>query len=270
MHLGAWRRPIVSDWHGKVSGMLEKSKFSPEEREEISRELAGYLEDLCADAPARGLSDEAATEGATAELHEDKRLGTNLYRARRENAMHVNDRTMQFWIPGITLLFANAALLAASQAAALWAYHAYASSPSYVQNYPDLVHNVVRHDGAALMVYFGWLYTLPFLGALGAYWSRRFGGNRLTQITTGLFPLLLFLAIFVGQWIGIERNTFLPFLGLGSLPPAHDFFPFLSILGNLLVSWLAIPGAALVLGVLPFVWKPGVRGHKGAVSATAG
>ena len=255
------------DWRGKVSRKLENSKFSAEEREEISRELAGYLEDLCAGAPARGLDDRAATESATAELHEDKHLGANLYRARRENAMHLNDRTRRFWLPGITLLFAGAALLAASQAAALWIYHAYAPVP-HAQSYPDLVHNLARHDGVALMIYFGWLYTLPFLGALGAHWSRRSGGSRLAQLMTGLFPLLLFLAVFIDQWTGIERNTFAPFLGMGSLPPAHLFFPMLSVSGNLFLSWLAIPGAALLLGVLPFVWKSGIRGHDDVASAT--
>jgi len=250
----------MPDWREKVLRRLEGSKLSSEEREEISRELAGYLEDLCAAALARSFDDRAAAESAAAELHQDRHLGANLYRARRESALQLNDRTRQFWLPGITLLFAGAALLAASQAAAWWTYHVYAPLP-HAQSYPDLVRNLGRHDGAALMVYLAWVYTLPFLGALRASWSRRSGGNRLAQLATGLFPLLLFLAIFVGQWIGIERNAFLPVLGMGSLPPAHDFFPFLPVSGNLFVNWLAIPGAALLLGVLPFVLKSGIRAH---------
>lgn len=257
----------MPDWHGKISRKLDDSRFSSEEREEISRELAGYLEDSCADAAARGLDDRAATESATAELHEDKHLGANLYRARKENAMNLNDRTRRFWLPGITLLLGSAALVAASQAAALWIYHAYAPTP-HAHNYPELVHNLARHDGAALMIYLVWLYTLPFLGALGAHWSRRSGGNRLAQIATGLFPLLLFLAIFIGQWTGIARNTFAPFLAMGSLPPAHFFFPFLSVSGNLFVSWLAIPAAALLLGVVPCFWESGIRRHDDAAPAS--
>jgi hypothetical protein len=253
------------NWREEALCKLADSKLSRDEREEISRELAGYLEDLCADAPARDLHDRVATESAAAELHEDKHLGATLYRARRENAMHLNDRTRHLWLPGITSLFASAALLAAFQAAALWTYHAYAPTP-HAQNYPDLVHNLMRHNGAALMIYFGWLYTLPFLGALGAYRSRRSGGNRLAQITTGLFPLVLFLAIFSAQWGGAERNTFAPYLGMDSLPPTHIFFPFLSGSSNLFLSWLAIPGAALLLGVLPFAWKSGIRGHDSAAS----
>ncbi|HEX4004388.1 MAG TPA: DUF4440 domain-containing protein [Candidatus Acidoferrales bacterium] len=248
----------MPDWRGKVSRKLEHSKFSPEERAEISSELGGYLDDLCDDASSHGFDDRLAMQRAFSEFCEDENLGENLFRARREGNVNLNDRTKQFWLPGIVMLLASTVLLATFQAAALWTYHAYAPMP-HAQNYPDLVRNLSRHDGAALMIYLGWLYTLPFLGALGAYWSRRSGSGRLAQIATGLFPLLLFLAILIDQATAIERNTFVPFLGMGSLPPAHDFFPFLSILGNLFVSWLAIPGAALLLGVLPFSLKSGTR-----------
>jgi hypothetical protein len=257
----------MPDWHRKVSRKLENSKFSAEEREKISSEIGGYLEDLCGDASTRGVDDRAATQQAISELWEDNHLGANLFRARREGNMYLNDRTKQFWLPGITLLFASAALLAASQAAASCIYRAYAPMP-YAQSYPDLVHNLMRHDGAALMIYFGWLYTLPFLGAWGAHWSRRSGSGRLEQISTGLFPLLLFLAIFIDQWIGIQRSTFVPFLGMGSLPPAHYFFPFLSVWDNLFLCWIAIPGAALLLGVLPFVWKSNIREDNATAAPT--
>jgi len=249
-----------SDWREEAARKLANSKLSAEEREEISRELAGYLEDLCSDARARGIDDStaaqtAATQRAAAELHEDKHLGANLYRARKENPMYLNNRTKRFWLPGIAMFVASAALLAAFQLAAAWVYH-YAPTP-HAQNYPELVLNIMRHRGAALVVYLGWLYTLPFLGALGAYRSRREGSGRAVQIATGLFPLLLFLAIFVGQWAAMERGTLGPFLrilGMDALPPAHLFFsPFLSVPINLLLSWVVIPGAALLLGVLPFL-----------------
>jgi hypothetical protein len=44
-----------TDWREEAARKLANSKLSAEEREEISRELAGYLEDLCSDAPTRGL-----------------------------------------------------------------------------------------------------------------------------------------------------------------------------------------------------------------------
>jgi hypothetical protein len=256
------RRP---DWREEASRKLANSKLSAAEREEISRELSGYLEDFCSDAPARGLDDSAAMQSAAAELHEDKHLGAKLYRARKENPMYLNDRTKRLWLPGISTLLASAALLAAFQVLALGLYHALALTPTvgslsiHARTYPELVRNVMRHDSAALMVYFGWLCTLPVLGALGAYWSRRVGSSRFVQITTALFPLALFLAIFVGQQDVGQRGTSLPFLAMDALPPAHIFFMFLSVSANLLLNWIIIPAAALLLGILPFLWSSAPR-----------
>lgn len=253
-----------SDWREEAWRKLADSKLTAAEREEISRELAGYLEDLCADAPARGSDESAAgqidaTQTAAAELYEDKHLGAHLYRARKENPMYLNDRTKRFWLPGISMLLASAVLLAAFQFVALSLYHAVAPAPIvgslsvHVNPYAELVRNVMRHNGAALMIYFGWLCTLPFLGTLGANWSRRAGSNRSVQIVTALFPLVLFLAIFVGQQSVGQTGTSLPFLAMDALPPAHIFFIFLSVSANLLLNWIIIPGAALLIGVLPFL-----------------
>lgn len=246
-------RDSSRDWRGEAARTLADSKLSAAEREEIARELAGHLEDLCSDAPAHGLDEDAATQSAVAELYEDKHLGAHLYRARKENPMNLNDRTKRLWLPGMSMFFASAALLAASQAAALWTYHAFAPVP-HAENYPQLVHDFIRHDGAALMIYFAWLCTLPFFGAFGAYWSRRAGSSRSVQIATGLFPLVLFLAIFIGQLDVGQRGTSLSFLAMDALPPAHIFFLFLSVPINLLLNWIVIPGAALLSGVLPFVY----------------
>ncbi|HLJ42244.1 MAG TPA: hypothetical protein VKT50_12220 [Candidatus Acidoferrales bacterium] len=254
----------MRDWRSEASGMLANSKLAPAERDEVSRELAGYLEDLCSDAPAHGLDESPTTQRAAAELYEDKHLGAHLYRARREGTM--NDRTKQLWLPGMSMLFASAALLAAFQVLALGLYHALALTPMvgslslHARTYPELVRNVMRHNSAALMIYFGWLCTLPFLGALGAYWSRRVGSSRSVQITTALFPLVLFLAIFVGQQDVGQRGTSLSFLAMDALPPAHVFFMFLSVSANLLLNWVLIPGAALLSGVLPFLI--GTRSHR--------
>ena len=250
---------IMRDWNSEAARKLANSELSPEEREEISRELSGYLEDLCSDAPARGLDDSAATQSAAAELHEDKHLGAHLYRARKEGNMDLNDRTRRFWLPGMSMLFATAALLAAFQVLALGLYHALALTPlvgslsMHAKTYPELVRNVMRHNGAALLVYLAWLFTLPFLGALGAYWSLRAGSHRSAQLATGLFPLLLFFAIFIGQHAVGQRGTSLPFLAMDALPPAHLFFMFMSVSSNLLLNWVVMPGVALLLGVLPFL-----------------
>ncbi len=257
----------MPDWHNKVRRKLENSKFSAEERQEISRELGDYLQDSCADASSHGLDDSAATQRAISELYEDKSLGTNLFRARTECNMNLNDRTKQFWLPVIVMLLASTALLAAFQIGALWAYDAYAPTQP-AQNLSGLMANLMRHRAVALAIYLAWLYTLPFLGSAGTYWSRRAGSGLAAQIFTGLSPLVLFSAIFVGQHAVAQQGTSLSFLAMDVLPPAHVFFPFWTTLINLLLTWIVIPGGALLLGVLPFFWKSGFRGHDSSASAT--
>ena len=256
-------------WREEASRKLANSKLSASEREEISRELAGYLDDLCADALARGFDVAAAAQHSFAELHEDTKLGAHLYSARKENAMHINERTKRFWLPGVTMFVTSAALLAAFQFLALGLYHAFAPAPItgslsiHAKTYPELVRQVMWHNGAALIIYFGWLCTLPFLGALGAHWSRRAGSSRSAQIATGLFPLILFFAIFIGQFNVGGRGTSLRFLAMDALPPAHIFFVFLPVSLNLLLNWLVIPGVALLAGVLPFVYA-NAKDYRGA------
>jgi len=256
----------MPDWRRKVSRRLEDSKFSAEERQDISRELGDYLEDSCDDASSHGLDDRAAGQRVISELYEDNNLGANLFRARRGCNMNLNARTKQCWLPAIGMLLASAVLLAAFQVAALWAHAAYAPTQPAL-NISSLMADLTRYRAVALAVYLAWLYALPFLGAAGAYWSRRTGSGLPAQIATGLFPLALFSAIFVGQHAVGQQGTSLGLLAMDKLPPAHVFFPFLTTSNNLLITWVVIPAAALLLGVLPFLWKPGIHEHDGAASA---
>ncbi len=246
----------MPDWIREASRKIDRAKFSASEREEVSRELASYLEDLCNESRASGADEAAAVARAAGELHEDLQLGVNLYRARREDDMH--DRTKRLWLPGITLFLASAATLAVFQLIAGYIYAAYAPTP-HGNNLPGLMVWLMKHRSAALIVYLGWLYMLPFLGAAGAWWSRRAGSSRGAQVAAGFFPLLLFLAIFVGQFSVAREGTVLPFLAIGDLPPAQVFFPFMSTTGSLFLSWVVIPGAALLLGVLPFLLASQLR-----------
>jgi hypothetical protein len=257
----------MPDWYKKVLRKLENSKFSAEERREISRELGDYLEDSCGDASSHGLDNCAATERAISELDEDTRLAANLFRARKEGNMNLNDRTKQVWLPVVVMLIASAALLAAFQIGASWAYGAYGPRQP-AQNLVALMANLRRHGAVALLIYLAWLYTLPFLGALGAYRSRRAGSSLSAQIVTGLSPLILFSAIFVGQYASASKGTSLSFLAMNALPPAHIFFPFWTTPSNLLLTWIVIPGAALLLGILPFFWKSVIRADARTASAT--
>ncbi|MGH9732148.1 MAG: hypothetical protein ACRD4A_10635 [Candidatus Acidiferrales bacterium] len=227
------------DWRKQASRKLADSKLSAAERDEVARELAGYLEDLCTDAPARGLDDPAAAQHAAAELHEDKHLGAHLYRARKENT--VNDRTKQLWLPGLTMLLATIALLAFFEFAGFHAYY----GVLWLRGPVSL--------GAAywrFSMYNAWLFPLPFLGAAGAYWSRRAGSGRGMQAVAGLSPLLVFLAAFAAM----VHFSF----ALDGVPPARTLLPALAVAA---LRWVVIPGAALLSGVLPFLLSAESRRH---------
>lgn len=214
-----WRPVSGVDWREEASRKLADSKLSASEREEISRELAGYLEDLCSDAPARGLDDSAATQSAAAELYEDKHLGAHLFRARKEGNM-MNDRTKRLWLPGITVLLG--ALL-------------------YLRQLENLeLHTLWLSRRWFLTFDVPWLCGLSLLGAAAAYWSRRQGGSRVTQAIAGLFPALLFIAEFVAA----RQN--LPWFK----SHATSFFHGLAYYA---LQFVVIPSAALLLGILPFL-----------------
>jgi hypothetical protein len=231
------------DWREEAARKLANSKLSAEEREEVSRELAGYLEDLCSDAPTRSLHDRGAaqidaTQRAAAELHEDKHLGANLYRARKENPMYLNDRTKRLWLPGTAVLLASAALLAVLQ---LFGIRPYLTTISI-------------HGGPAdpraiywpVIVYYPWLCILPFLAAAAAYWSRRGGSS---DIAGGAAQ---FLSAFVFLGILMTVSQVACVLGgmIGEVPLGKTLIP--EGIG-VVVSWVVIPGVALLLGILPFL-----------------
>ena len=222
----------MRDWRSEASGTLANSKLAPAEREEIARELAGYLEDLCSDAPSHNLDDSAAMQIAAAELHEDKHLGAHLFRARREGTM--NDRTKQLWLPALTILLASVAALTIFQLAGFSPYFPHFWSARFGSTDVWLRYS--------FFIYVPWLCVLPFLGGATAYWSRRAGSTRAASIIAGMFPASVFLATFV---------VFVPVaLAVGTLPPAKIFLP---ALAGQILSWVVIPGAALLLGILPFL-----------------
>lgn len=144
--------------------------------------------------------------------------------------MNLNDRVKRLWLPGMTILLASAASLTIFQIAGLRPYF----QTVWFRGDSMTPHSVYSY----LTIYVPWLCVLPFLGAAGAYWSRRAGSSRVTQVAAGVFPVLVFLAIF---------------LVIGPFSFAFDGLPTAGGLAATVLSWVVIPGAALLLGVLPFL-----------------
>lgn len=230
----------MPDWLREAWRKLAGSKFSAEERDDVSRELAGYLDDLCTDARSRGLDESAATERAFAELHHDARLGSKLYRARKENPMHLNDRTKHFWLPGMTTLLASVGCLAILQLTGVQAEF----RPLWVHGGATIPNSIY----VPLAIYWPWLCLLPFLGAGSAYWSRRAGGSKAVQAAAGFFTALVFFAIL----LTVLLFSFIIGGLVGNIHVANT----LSLeFAGAVASWVVIPALATLFGVLPFLGR---------------
>ena len=225
-----WRLGRGSDWREEASRKLANSELSADEREEISRELAGHLEDLYNDARNRGLDESAAIECAAAELHEDARLGPKLRLARQEDNMMI-ERIKRFWFPRLAILSASVAFLAATQAAGLRPYF-------------------MMKGELPLVIYLPWLIVLPFLGAGGAYWARCQRGGQTVAAAIGFLPVLKLFGSFVAVFVASSLVALPVCVALGALTPDMKFF---IVAAGAVLSWVVIPGAALLLGVLPFL-----------------
>ena len=217
----------MPDWNSEVSRELKNAGFSPAECAEISRELGDHLDDLYESLRRDGLDDSAARDRALTELHEDPRLGLHLRRAREENIM--NDRTKGFLLPGLLSLVGSVVFFAIFDAAGLHPYRVVGDFSSSVTHFQ-------------VNIFLPWLCVLPLLGAGSAYFSRRAGSGRTLRLVAGLLPVLGFLTGFVAA---------IPFVfAVNGMPGINAILP--AIAGGML-SLVVIPGAALLLGVVPFL-----------------
>ena len=93
----------------------------------------------------------------------------------------------------------------------------------------------------ALFVSLPYLAVMPFVGALGAYLSRRMKGSVVERIVSALFPVFLFVALFavrIVYGLVFERDT-------------YNLQHFLGGLFMTLV-FIVVGGLFLVLGAWPF------------------
>jgi hypothetical protein len=253
----------MPDWHEEASRKLAGSKFTNSERDEVARELSGYLDDVSDESRSSGAGDSPADARAAHELDEDPRLGAHLYRARQEGNM--NDRTRQFWLPAITTLFAS--FLAG------WLVQFVLTHFSHQvvlrdENRGTAFIQVLMGQDPSLLAYFLWLYALLFIGAAGGYWSRRAGSARILQATVALFPLLLSFAISAGldiaQWEGTMPARFL----FVALQPWRSPLFYRGVGGGVL-SWIIMLCAALVLGAAGVYWSRRAGGGRILQAAVA-
>ena len=215
----------MRDWNALVRKRLSLAALSPEQRDETIAELASHLEDLCEDYRTHGLSEAEAVTRAIHEVTDWCGLARTIQRVKRKEG-RMNDRIRHLWLPGFVSLTGAVLVFAALIRLGVQPHIYY-----------------TRH--AAMMFYFPWLAALPLCGAAGAHLSRRAGGERKACLACGLFPAVVLL-ISIGC-IVLSANIF-----------GTDGFIAPPALAIVVATWILLPGAALLLGTLPFL-RP--RGH---------
>jgi hypothetical protein len=223
----------MPDWSALVRQRLNLTGLSPDEQEETIAELAYHLDDLYQECLTRGMTESEAITGAVHEVSDWQHLSKTIKHAKcKEGSM--NNRTQHLWLPGFVSL-TGAVLVFATLTRFDVQPHIY----------------YTRH--AALILYFPWLAALPFCGAAAAYLCRRAGGERWACLVCGLFPAAVFL-MSIGCIVLFAR-----IFGTDGVitPPA---------LAIVVVTWILLPGAALLLGVLPFLRLRNQRTGSGLVS----
>ena len=224
----------MRDWRRIVCENLRKSRLKAGDQAELVAELASHLEELYECLRADGLPEVEAFERCMSQLLEAQIAARDFDRAKcKEGGMNYRSKTL--WLPGlVTLTLASVSLMVMQ----VFAF----SRP-----------RVYWVDGVNVEVGLFWLLSLVPCGALGAYMSCRAGGTRWNSILASLFPSLTMLGVFcvvLPIAVFIERNTYV----------IHHLRPF----GLALLAWTVVPGAVLLLGALPVLWKMNNRGHSDA------
>lgn len=212
----------MPDWKEIVRERLRPCRLSPQNREDVITELSAHLEETYDEACSRGLAKEAAIRLTCQEVDDWRVLIGNIRRAKsKENSM--NRRTKTFWIPGLASLLTASLLMTLMQ---------------WIGIRPHLF----WLGPGAMTLYLPWLAALPICGALSAYLSQRAGGDMRTRLAAASFPVL---------WLLLLAVPMLP------VEFAHqDFSPWALVYFVLgMINWVAIPGCALLLGALPFLFN---------------
>jgi hypothetical protein len=208
----------MPDWKKEVGARLAQLQLTPEVREEVIAELAAHLEDCEGDGTISG-----STVPPLSDTQWNK-LSRNIQRTKREEAV-MNHRTRSLWIPGMASLLGASLFMALLQ---------------WVGVRPRLIW-VDAH--MAMTFYWPWLASLPIFGAVGAYLSRRAGGEIRTRLAAGLSPV---------WWLFLLSIALFPMemLHQGYHLPELRYY----VLG--MANWVAIPAFALFVGELPFLRAP--------------
>ena len=233
------------DWSAFVRQHLRSMKLDAQREQEIHAELAEFLEDIYQDALDRGLAPDAALSLAQRQVDDWRRLRRKLRSAAREGDMSHTARTL--WIPGTSMLvFAFVLLLVMTSVVPPTTWVTNQSSVLFLTDMmaPGESADPPWLDVRPAVILLGiWMSCYMAFGAVGAWWSRRAGGDARTRFLAGVFPVAMHLALFIPPIIvhGIFGD------------PRFPEFQQIAWLARVTLTWVLIPGFFLAIGTLPFL-----------------
>jgi hypothetical protein len=215
----------MRDWEALVERQLNDIALEPEERDEVIAELAAHLAESCQELRKQGMTEEEAVRRTIAQVEDWQKLSRLIQTARtKENVM--TNRVKQFWFPSLLTLLLSMGLL------------------MLVQIFGPNPWVIARKSAWSLIapvavVYLPWLFSLPLIGAMGAYLSCRAGGSQRAMLSAIVFPVLPYSVFFL---------VALPVTAIFNDRLGHNIM-FLALFVGLLV-WVVAPAAALLAGGL--------------------
>lgn len=228
----------MPDWRELVGRRLAAIDLDQSDREEVTAELAGHLEETYENLCRQGLSAEDATRRAFSQVNDWKDLERRIQAARtKEDRM--NPRVKCLWLPGLLTFTLCMVLLDICQR--------FGPRPLVLNfEYPPV-----------LLFYTRWLLTLPMAGAIGAYLSKRAGGSLPMVLLSSIFPVLPFGVVFL---IAVPAGLLL------SRAISHHIVA-AGFLSAMLV-WVLAPGIALLAGgaAVQLLWPRGSAASGAAAS----
>jgi hypothetical protein len=213
----------MRDWEALVRRELSGLGLEPDERGEVISELAAHLEETCEELRKHGMTEEEAARRALSQVEDWQKL-SRLIQVARKKGNGMTNRVKQFWLPSLLTLFLSMGLLMLIQL--------FGPSPL----------KVAMKSGWSLIaptavIYLPWLFSLPSIGAMGAYLSNRAGGSKRAMLSSIVFPVLPYAVFFF---------LALPAMAIFNDRLGHNFM-FLALFVGLL-AWVIAPAAALLTG----------------------
>jgi hypothetical protein len=228
----------MPDWEKAVREQLAGLNLGHAEEDEVITELAGHLEETYEALRRDGLPEREAVRQSLSQVRNWSDLRRNIYCARvKENTM--NPRTSRLWLPSLVTLTISFITLVGFGFLRLQP-GPLGSRPHHEEWSSHIISGIVGGRDT-VNEYTVWLMVLPFVGALGAWLSRRAGGTLRDIAISGVFPALAWLTIV------LIVLSFAASLGSGLDVVTKPVGP-----TGLMIVLVLIPGACLLVGVMAY------------------